>query len=194
MKTFLKTALCIVLGTNSFNLSAQTDTVSMIEHMIDSPGQKKESGASLIKSYSPKPNDHKEVNIMESFHQVEVRGDVVVILTNEPANKLWLNGDMADLDRVQTSVKNKQLRINAEMKRRKSKLTVYIPIATIASLIIDGDTEVYSSGTIKTHDLEILLNGTSLVSVKYLGGLKVIAGERCELIDIKEYKRDLRYN
>ena len=192
MKTFLKTALCIVLGTNSFNLSAQTDTVTMIEYIMDSPRQKKESSASLIKNYSPKPNDHKEVNIMGWFHEVEVRGDVTVILTNGPAGKLWLNGNMDDLERVQTSVKNDQLRINAEMKRRKSKLTVYIPIASIASLIINGDTEVYSAGTIKTHDLEILLNGTSLVSVKYLGGLKVFAGERCELIDIKEYKKYLR--
>lgn len=189
MKTFLKTALCIVLGTNSFNLSAQTDTATMIEYIMDSPRQKKESSASLIKNYSPKPNDHKEINIMGWFHEVEVRGDVTVILTNGPAGKLWLNGSMDDLDRVQTSVKNERLIINAEMKRRKSKPTVYIPIVTVASLIINGDTEVYSSGTIKTNDLEIHLDGTSLVSVKYLGRLKVLAGERCELIDIKEYKR-----
>ena len=192
MKTFLKTALCIVLGTNSFNLSAQTDTATMIEYIMDSPRQKKESSASLIKNYSPKPNGHKEVNIMGWFHEVEVRGDVTVILTNGPAGKLWLNGNMDDLERVQTSVKNERLSINADMKRRKSKLTVYIPIATIASLVINGDTEVYSSGTIKTNDLEILLNGTSLVSVKYLGRLKVFAGERCELIDAKDYKRHLR--
>jgi hypothetical protein len=192
MKTFLKTALCIVLGTNSFNLPAQTDTASMIEHTTDSRGQKKESSSSLIRNFSPKPNDYKEVNIMESFHQVEVRGDVMVILTNGPADKLWLNGNMADLDRVQTSVKNERLIVNADMKRRKSKVTLSIPVATVASLIINGDIEVYSSGTIKTNDLEILLNGTSLVSVKYLGGLKVLAGESCELIDIKDYKRYFR--
>ena len=81
---------------------------------------------------------------------------------------------MNDLERVQASVKNERLVIKAEMKKRKSKLTVYIPIGNIASLIINGDTEVYSSGTIKTIDLEILLNGTSLGSVKYLGGLKVL--------------------
>ena len=192
MKTFLRTALCIVLGTNSFNLSAQTDIVSMIEHMIDSPLRKKESSASLIKNYSPKPNEQKEVNLMGSFHQVEVRGNVIVVLTNGPADKLWLNGNMDDLDRVQTSVKNERLVINADMKRRKSKLTLSIPVATVTSLIIDGDTEVYSSGTIKTNDLEIVLDGTSLVSVKYLGRLKVFAGERCELIDIKDYKKYLR--
>ena len=192
MKPFLKTALCIVLGTGSLNLSAQTDIVSMIEHMIDSPLRKKEPSASLIKNYSAKPGDHKEVNIMGSFHQVEVRGDVLVFLTNGPAGKLWLTGSMDDLDRVQTSVKNERLVINADMKRRKSKLTLSIPVSTVTSLIIDGDTEVYSSGTIKTNDLEIVLDGTSLVSVKYLGRLKVLAGERCELIDTKDYKRHLR--
>jgi len=164
----------------------------MLEHMIDSLGQKKESSSSLIKNYSPKPNDHKEVNIIESFNQVEVRGDAMVILTNGPAGKLWLYGNMNDLDCVQTSVKNEQLIINAEKKRRKSKFTIYIPIANIASLIINGDTEVFSSGTIKTNDLEILLKGTSLVSVKYLGRLKVFAGGEYELVDIEDYKRYFR--
>jgi len=62
--------------------------VRMTEHAIDSTGQKKESSPSLKKNYSAKTNDHKEVNIMESFHQVEVRRDVKVILTNGPADKL----------------------------------------------------------------------------------------------------------
>lgn len=190
MKTLIKAVLFTVLSINSYNLSAQTDTFDMIERLIDSLGQKMEINHTLIKNNSPVLNENKEISIMESFGHVEVRGGVTVILTNGPSDRLWLKGSMHDMDIVQTTVKNKRLVINAEKKKGKSKLMVYIPVAGVSSLIIYGDAEIFSSNTILSRNLEITLNGNSLVSVKYLGSIKVLAGEGSELIDINDYKRD----
>ena len=65
-------------------------------------------------------------------------------------------------------------------------------IEGLTSLIINGDSEIFSAGTIQSRDLEILLDGTSLVSVKYLGTLKILAVGRCEFVDIKDYKKYIR--
>lgn len=186
MKTFCKSALLAVVILGSFNLSAQTDTLALTRRMTDSPGRKIEPG------HSPTPNDLREINLTGTFHLAEIRGDVTMILTNGPTDRLWLRGDLNDLDRVQATVKNENLVINAEKRKRRSKLTVYMSIAGLTSLIINGDSEIFSAGTIQARDLEILLDGTSLVSVKYLGTLKILAVGRCEFVDIKDYKKYIR--
>lgn len=185
MKMFFKQFLLLPFIAASFCLSAQNSPadysqesmIDALERMIDSLGR-----------ISEKNLGEKEIDINGCFQQIRISGDVTVFLTNGPTNKLWLKGDLYNLDRVKVNVRNGTLTVNAQRKTR-SKLDVHVSIAGIASLIVDGDTEIFSSGTIMTKDLHIVLNGTSMVSVKYHGGLNVIAGERAELIDIGDYKK-----
>ena len=55
--------------------------------------------------------------------------------------------------------------------------------------MVNGDAEIYSSGTIKTGNLEIILNGSSLVALKYTGKVKVTPGEDYLLDDDAEKLR-----
>ena len=192
MKTFCKSALVPVFILGSLNLSAQTDTVAQTGRRIDSPGQKMEPVHSPKENDSPIAHDLKEINLTGAFHHAEIRGDVTMILTNGPTDRLWLRGDLTDLDHVQTTLKDENLVVNAENRKRRSKLTVYMSITGLTSLIINGDSEIFSAGTIQARDLEIFLDGTSLVSVKYMGAVKVLAVGRCEFVDIKDYKKYIR--
>jgi hypothetical protein len=57
-------------------------------------------------------------------------------------------------------------------------------------LIASGKTEILSSGTIKTRDLEIFLNGSSYVSVRYDGKLNIVPGAGFELIGNPNLSRE----
>jgi Putative auto-transporter adhesin, head GIN domain len=122
------------------------------------------------------PTEQKEINLTEKFKQIEVKGNITVVLTNETVTRLTLQGNARDLSKVNASVKDEKLVIDAEKKRGYSKLIVYVPASNASSLVINGDTNVYSSGAIKIDDLAITLNGVSSVSLRYQGKVKVTPG------------------
>lgn len=131
------------------------------------------------------PCDRRIVDIAPAYQHVEVKGDVTVVLSNGPAGMLLLEGNTRDLDVVKTTLKNGSLLINAAKKRSYDKLTVHIPVADIMSLIVNGDAEIFSSGLIKTRELDIHLNGLSFVALNYEGKVKVTAGSGYDLVDSK---------
>jgi hypothetical protein len=49
--------------------------------------------------------------------------------------------------------------------------------------VTNGETEILSLGTIKSKDLEIILNGHSRISVNYTGKLKILPGLGYALLD-----------
>ena len=125
----------------------------------------------------------KEIDLPETFQEIEIRGDVTLILTNEPTGKLLAKGNPKDLSRIKTTLKNQKLFIDAQKKSSFSKLTIYVPVTNAELLVTNGETEILSLGTIKSKDLEIILNGHSRISVNYTGKLKILPGLGYALLD-----------
>ena len=153
--------LPVVVFTISFAVSAQTYSV-----------------APLIQS--------RDVEIPKEFNIVEVIGDVTIILTNNLEGKIVFRGDPNEVEAAKVTTKNRKLIIHAHRKRSHNKFTVYLPVSTLRLLSTSGKTEVLSSGTIKTQDLEIFLNGSSFVSVRYDGNLNIVPGTGYELIEASD--------
>ena len=125
----------------------------------------------------------REVELLKPYTEVEVIGDVTIILTNNLEGKVLFRGDPKEVEAVKATIKNWKLTIDAQRKRSRNKFTVYLPVSTLRLLITSGKTEVLSLGTIKAHDLEIFLNGSSFVSVRYDGKLNIVPGPGLELIE-----------
>jgi len=106
-----------------------------------------------------------------------------VILTNEQTSNIMLRGNDKDISLVQTTEKGNKLEINAEKKRTSSKLIVYLPVADMHSLKVTGNAQIFSSGNIAVDNLEIILNGASMVKVYCYGKLRVTTAEGYELIN-----------
>ncbi|HET6766824.1 MAG TPA: DUF2807 domain-containing protein [Chitinophagaceae bacterium] len=123
----------------------------------------------------------REIQLTQPFDEVEVVGDVTIILTNNFEGRVLFLGDINDLQLAKATIKNKKLIIDAGRKKSGSKLTIYLPASGLDLLTTSGKTEILSSGTIKTSHLELLLNGSSLVSVHYDGKLTVTPGTGYEL-------------
>ena len=125
----------------------------------------------------------KQIDLTESFNQIEVRGNVTIILRNDLERRLVFSGNPNDMKMVKTSYKNNKLIVDANRKRSYKKFTVYVPVSGIDLLATSGKTEILSSGTINADDLEILLNGSSLVTINYKGKLRIVPGTGYELLD-----------
>ena len=127
--------------------------------------------------------ESREVELFKAYNEVEVIGDVTIILTNNLEGKILFRGDPREVEAAKVTIKNRKLIIDADRKRSLNKFTVYLPVSAMKLLITSGKTEILSSGTIKAHDLEIFLNGSSFVSVRYDGKLNIVPGPGFELIE-----------
>ena len=134
-----------------------------------------------IFSVEKSPLDYQEINTNQAFENVEITGTVTVILINSQNRNITLQGNSKDLDVVRTTTNEGTLEINAEKKRTGSKLIVYLPTASMHSLRVTGNAQIFSSGHIKVDDLEIILNGNARVKVYCYGNLKVKPAEGYEL-------------
>jgi len=138
-----------------------------------------------VNEHSPTVISHKEVTNSRTFENVELSGDVILILTNEKTNDVTLLGDSNDIDAVIMTEKDNKLQINATRARAVSTLVVYVPAAKMHSLKITGYSRVFSSGEIVVDDLEITLKGNSIVRVSHYGKLTVKPAQGYEMSDIK---------
>lgn len=124
----------------------------------------------------------REIELVKKYDQVEVIGDVTIILTDNLEGKTIFRGNPKEVQAAKVTIKNGKLVIDADRKRSVSKFTVYLPASPMRLLIASGKSEILSSGTIKTRDLEIFLNGSSYVSVRYDGKLNIVPGAGFELV------------
>ena len=125
----------------------------------------------------------KKIDLAEPFNRIEVRGNAVIVLTNNLTNSVVLRGDVGDLEEVTTRVKKGKLIINANRSYYGTKFIIYLPAGNIHSLTTSGNTEILSSGTIKVSDLEILLSGSSHVSIQHEGNLRITPATGYEITD-----------
>lgn len=125
----------------------------------------------------------KKIDIAEAFNKIEVRGNAVIVLTNNLTNSVVLRGDVNDLQEATARVKKGKLVINVAKSYSGSKFIIYLPAGNINSLVTSGTTQILSSGTIKVSDLEILLSGSSRVSVRHEGTLRITPAPGYELTE-----------
>jgi len=125
----------------------------------------------------------RKIDIAEKFNKIEVRGNAVIVLTNNLTNSVVLRGDVNDLQEATASVKKGKLVINATRSYSGSKFIIYLPAGSINSLVTFGNTQILSSGIIKVSDLEILLAGPSHVSIRHEGNLRITPGMGYEITD-----------
>jgi Putative auto-transporter adhesin, head GIN domain len=125
----------------------------------------------------------KKIDIAEAFNKIEVRGNAVIVLTNNLTNSVVLRGDVGDLEEATARVNKGKLIINASRSYYGTKFIIYLPAGNIHSLATSGNTEILSSGTIKVSDLEILLSGSSHVSIRHEGNLRITPATGYEITD-----------
>lgn len=94
------------------------------------------------------PVGRKEITIAKMYTEVEVKGDITVILTNAPAGDIMVEGNSNELSAVKATVKKGRLIIDAEKKKCNTKLTVFVSVNNVDTLIINREAEIFSFGKV----------------------------------------------
>src|SRR4030095_5745648 len=106
--------------------------------------------------------ESKKIDLVETFNEIEVRGNnIKIILTDNLDGQLVFQGNSKDVKVAKATVINGKLIIDASHRKSFGAFNVYMSAANIRSLVTFGKTEILSSGTIKTQDLKIILNGSA---------------------------------
>ena len=125
--------------------------------------------------------ESRKIDLAETFNEIEVRGnDIKIILTDNLDGQLVFRGSPKDVQDEKATVINGKLIIDASRKKSYTEFKVYMSTANARSLVTFGKMEILSSGTIKTRDLKLILNGSSLVSINHDGNLKIVPGSGYE--------------
>lgn len=128
------------------------------------------------------PVIQKELRFENPFQSVRIDGDISMKLTNDPAGTLLVEGSEQTLNNIKYRVKNNELTIDAHKKNRFDKLTIYLSVATLKSMLVNGDGDISSAEIIKSDNLQIWLNGITTVKVTTTGKINVDASDAYELL------------
>lgn len=123
----------------------------------------------------------REVKVESTFQSIRIDGNIGVILTNDPAGTVSLEGKEKDLDRIRYTVKNNTLIVDAQRKNSFDDVTVYISAIRLQSIKGNGDMDISSGDMLEVDDLRIFLNGNINVNVKTKGKLSIDAPDEYDL-------------
>ncbi len=124
------------------------------------PGGTKKSKVAVIR---------KEVIIEKPFQSIIINGDISVILTNNPAGAIMVEGNENDLNKIRYKNKNNELILDASRKKSFAQITIYLSATMLKHMLINGDGDISSTGIIKTDDLHVWLNGDINVEINTIG-------------------------
>src|ERR1700712_221987 len=101
---------------------------------------------STEKTDGPKqPSIRKELKVDGDFKSIRIDGNVsLVMLTNEPAGTVMVEGREKNLSKITHVLKNDTLFIQVHRIFSFPKLTLYLSARTLKAMQVNGDTDISS--------------------------------------------------
>ncbi|GGF05395.1 hypothetical protein GCM10011383_15670 [Hymenobacter cavernae] len=136
----------------------------------------------------------REVRQVATFTQVNLAGSPKVVLRQGSPQKVELEGEPADLVRLETTVSNGKLRIGIKNNSGKSSsdydgglldkmmgstnvhlgsITVYVTVPEINALSVSGSGSIRAAEAIKTGNLDLAVSGSGHLDLSQLHGAAV---------------------
>ena len=123
----------------------------------------------------------KQLKVDSSFRGIRIDGDISVILTNDPAGTVVIEGRANEMKKIKAGFEKNILIIYAKRKPLFAKLTLYLSAITLQSIQLNGDGNISSNDFIKSERLHMSLNGDIEVDVKTMGELSFDTPDYIEL-------------
>lgn len=127
---------------------------------------------------NPLSNDPKELVITS----LVINADVNIVLFNEADKPVYMIGDAVFMEQVSFKQTGNTLVVNAKKNKNwKTKGVVYVPAGNLASIQVNNDAYVKSTGTLIIPKLDIEINGSCKVSVFTWGEVNLIKNDSYEI-------------
>ena len=128
------------------------------------------------------PVIRRELKVESVFQSIRIEGDISVVLTNDPAGTVIVEGREKELNKIKAAFKNNILIIDVNRKNFFAKLTLYLSAITLQTIQLNGDANISSIEFIKSDHLHMSLNGNIKVKVKTMGQLSFDTPDDIELL------------
>ena len=132
------------------------------------------------------PVIRKELKVESAFQSIRIEGDISVVLTNDPAGTVIVEGREKELNKIRAVFKNNILIIDVNRKNIFGKLTLYLSAITLQTIQLNGDANISSIEFIKSDHLHMWLNGNIEVKVNTMGQLSFDTPDDIELMTRKK--------
>jgi Putative auto-transporter adhesin, head GIN domain len=127
------------------------------------------------------PVIRKELKVERTFEHIHIEGDISLVLTNDPAGTIIIEGKEKELKKIRPVFEKNVLIIDANRKQLFAKLTIYLSAITLQTIQLNGDGNISSIAFIQSEYLHISLNGNIKVKVKTMGQISFDTPDDIEL-------------
>lgn len=124
----------------------------------------------------------KELKVDGSFKSIRIEGDVSLVLTNDPAGTIIIEGKEKEVKKISPFFENSVLVIDTDHRQLFAKFIIYLSALTLQTIQLNGDGNISSIDFLRSDHLHISLNGNIKVKVKTMGRLSFDAPDDIELL------------
>ena len=128
------------------------------------------------------PVVRKEFKVDNAFKSILLEGNISLVLTNDPAGTVIIEGKKKELNKINPVFKNNILVIDANQKNIFAKITINLSALAVETIQLNGDGYISSIDFIQSDHLHMSLNGNIRVKVRTLGKISFDAPDDIELL------------
>jgi len=128
------------------------------------------------------PQTRREFKMDSTFQSIRIDGDISVVLTNDPAGTVIMEGKAKQLNKVSALVNNHTLVIDVNRMNLFAKVRLYLSARSLRRMQLNGNADITSVEFIKSDHLHIFLNGNITVKLKTMGWVSLDSPDDIDLV------------
>lgn len=134
----------------------------------------------LVKSYASCINSFKT-----PFDKIVVEDDIDLVLYEQPAPQIMIDGSDENSHKVKWTVKGSTLHISSINGSLKGKVLVTVAVNKLTDISVLGNSSVRSLGSLASPTIKVNMSGDGMVSIQNEGRIYVYNTEGTDL-DVKK--------
>ena len=119
----------------------------------------------------------KTIVLGEIFQQLEVWGNIEIVLTPDLSDSIVVEGSTVDINLVGIKLKKGTLSVRGKWISPTSATKLIIPAAMLNSIRVYGNAVISSAGELAMPELKVFLDGEARVKIRSRGHVNVEASE-----------------
>ena len=155
-----------ILTIKTFIMKKIIIAASMLVCVLSSFASGKEPGSKI-----------REWAIPMGYHSVYVSDDIELVLVEDIASTISIQGVEKYVDNVSLEVRNGELRITSKNDYNKNKVVIYVPVQKLTKLTVVGNSTISSMGVLDTRKLNLRVEGLCKIKLKTNGEINVETNE-----------------
>jgi hypothetical protein len=129
----------------------------------------------------------REVKLNAGFTKIIVDGDADLVLIEEGSMTATIEDEAADVNSTRITIQNGVLKVQVTRNRNKRPV-IKLPVHHLQTLEVNGDGDIRSVSSLKSENLNVLINGACKIALRVMGNVSVDVSDGFEYEYIRKEK------